>query len=107
MVFLYFDFCRGKAVSAVYLIRELFPAVFSKFIFQLLIRHGMFHHNYRKPLQVFFPFPLLFLRFCAGNAFRLFQCVFLCSDSLGFVKEYDFPVHFHKGDLVFDFMFLC
>jgi hypothetical protein len=47
----------------------------------------MFHHDYRNPVQVFFPFSLLFLRPCAGNAFRLFQCVFLCSDSLGFVKE--------------------
>ncbi|WP_304970136.1 hypothetical protein, partial [Romboutsia ilealis] len=31
------DFRRGKAVPAVYFIRKLFPAVFSKFIFQFLL----------------------------------------------------------------------
>ncbi len=106
MVFLHPDFRRGKAVPAVYFIRELFPAVLSKFILQFLIRHGMFHHNYRNPVQVFFPFALLFLRFCAGNTFRLILRVFLCSNSFGFVKEYNLPIHFHKGDLVFGLMFL-
>ena len=106
MVFFHLDFRRGKAVPAVYFIRKLFPAVFSKFIFQFLIRHGMFHHNYRQPVQVFFPFAVLFLRLSAGNAFRFFLCVFLRGNSFGFVKKYDLPIHFHKRHLVFGFMFL-
>ena len=107
MVFLHLDFRRGEAVPAVYFIRKLFPTALPKPVFQFLICHGMFHHNYRQPLQVFFTFPLLFLRFCAGNAFRLLLCVFLSGNSFGLVKEYDLPIHFHKGDLVFGFMFLC
>ena len=105
MVFFHLDLCRGKTVPAVYFIRELLPAALSKFIFQLIIRHGMFHYNYRQPGKVFFPFALLFLRLSTGNLFRLLLCVFLRS-SFGFVKEYDLPIHLRKGDLIFGIMFL-
>ena len=103
MVFLHFDLCRGKAVSAVYFVRELFPSFLSEFFLKLLFIHGMLHHNSRKPFQLFFPFSLFFLWLPAGRillaAIRL-----LTGNSLRFVKKYDFPIHFHKRNLVFGFV---
>ena len=67
MVFLHFDFCRGKTVPAVHFIRELFPSFPPKTRCQFLFCHEVFHYNHRQPGQILFPLPLLFFRFPAGT----------------------------------------
>lgn len=105
MVFLHFNLCRGEAVSAVYLVRQLFPSFLSEFFLKLLFIHRMLHHNNRKPGKVFFPFSLFLFRSPAGNILLLLSWI-ITRNGLCFIKEYDLPVHFHKGNLVFGFMSL-
>ena len=98
MMFFHFDFCRGKAVSAVHFIRKLFIAFFLKQFLQVFFRQGVFDHNNRQAIQVFFPFPLLLLRFPAEDSLRVLTGRF-GTDGLRFVKEYDLSIHFHKRNL--------
>ena len=105
MMFFYLHLCRGKTVPAVYLIGQLLPSALPEPLLQLLFLHGMFDHNDRESLQVFFPFPTLLFRPLPGNLFQAVISAF-CSDRLRFIKKNDRPIHFHKSNLSLGLMFL-
>ena len=50
-------------------------------------------------LHISIPLSLFLFRFPAGNGLRLFNG-FFCANGFWFIKEYDLPIHLHKGDLV-------
>ena len=103
MVFLHFDFCRGKTISAVHFVRELLKAPFPKPRRQFFFCHGVFNHNYRQTIQVFFPFSLFLFRFPAGDSFR-FSSVIFCGNSFRFVEKYNLSIHFHERNLFIGLM---